>query len=67
METFQPEGGEKRAGGERGSGRRVGRWSDIDCLTDDCSQTKAGDVPSAGGAGVALVSLAFSWLPALHA
>lgn len=65
METFQPEGGEKRTG-ER-NGRKAGQRSDMGCLTDDCSQTKAGDVSSDGGAGVGLVSLAFSGLSALHA
>lgn len=65
MEAFQPEGGEKRTGERRG--RKAGRCSDMDCLTGDCSQTMAGDVSSAGGAGVGLVSLAFSGLSALHA
>lgn len=67
METFQPEGGEKKNWGGWGggrNGRKAEQCSDTDCLTDDCSQTKAGDVSSAGGAGVGLVSLAFSWLSA---
>lgn len=56
MGTFRPEGGERTG--------ESGQCSDTDCLTDDRSQTKAGDVFSAGGAGVGLVSLAFSGLSA---
>lgn len=63
METFQPEGGERR----RKGGEKSSMWRDVNSLTDDCSRTKAGDVSSAGGAGVGLVSLAFSGLSALHA
>lgn len=54
MGTFRPEGGERTG--------ESGQCSDTDCLTDERSQTKAGDVSSAGGAGVGLVSLAFPGL-----
>lgn len=49
-------GGKKR----KEQGRKAERWSDMNCLTDDCRQTKAGDVSSAGKAGVGLVSLALT-------
>lgn len=66
METFQPEGGGKGAR-DRG-GDRARQRSDVNCLTDDCSQSRVGDVSSAGCTGVWWVSLAFSGQSAaLHA
>lgn len=56
METFRPEGGDRR---KRGREKVNG---EIKSLMDDCSQTKAGGVTSAGRAGVGLVSLASSGL-----
>lgn len=48
METFQPEGGERRTG--RGEEGRRKSWAcrDMNCHMNDCSRTKADDVSSAG-------------------